>query len=374
MEPPKKSPSSPRKDGPLIPGAEPFRGRGAQINPKNRFLRLSRAKDHSEGIDEWEEADPATRYLEETAKNLVNKVESPDIPMLYSMNPYQGCEHGCAYCYARNSHEYWGYSAGIDFERKILVKRNAPELLRRFLDQPSWKSLPISLSGNTDCYQPAEKKYRITRQLLEICEQYRQPLGIITKNAGILRDMDILSRMASRNLVSVLMTITSLDPWLRRTLEPRTSSAEQRLKVIREFSGAGIRSGVMVGPLIPGLNDQELFQVLKAASREGATFSAYTFIRLNGQVALIFKDWLWRNIPERAQKIWNLICEAHGGNPGDSRWGVRMRGEGPIADLINKQFHLYNDRFGLNAGAWEPDCSRFRRPDPQGSLFGDEVP
>src|ERR1700744_1638040 len=193
-------------------GDDPYhQGRGAQINTRNKFLKETYVQEHAEGIDEWWQPDEATVYLEETAKTLVNKVDSPDVGMGYSMNPYQGCEHGCIYCYARNAHEYWGYSAGLDFERKIIVKKNAPHLLRKFLMNPKWECLPISLSGNTDCYQPAEKKFGITRKLLETCLEFNQPVGMITKNAGILRDKDLLTEMAKKNLVSILISITSFD-------------------------------------------------------------------------------------------------------------------------------------------------------------------
>jgi len=215
-----------------------LKGRGAQFNPRNRFLKNERVREHIEAIDDWTEPNVETVYLEDQAKSIVNKVESPDVGMWYSMNPYQGCEHGCIYCYARNAHEYWGYSAGLDFERKIIVKKNAPQLLRKFLMHKNWEPVPISLSGNTDCYQPAEKKFRLTRQLLEVCNEFNQPVGMITKNAGILRDKDLLQEMAKKNLVSILVSITSFDEDLRRAMEPRTTTAKQRLRVIKELSSA----------------------------------------------------------------------------------------------------------------------------------------
>ncbi|HXD78088.1 MAG TPA: PA0069 family radical SAM protein [Puia sp.] len=348
---------------------EYLKGRGAQYNPRNRFLKNERVREHVEGIDEWVEPDLQTQFLEENAKGLVNKVDSPDVGMWYSMNPYQGCEHGCAYCYARNAHEYWGYSAGLDFEQKIIVKKNAPELLRQFLMNPKWECLPISLSGNTDCYQPAERKFRITRQLLEVCSAFHQPVGLITKNAGIVRDRDILAEMAKKNLVSVLITVTSLNEELRRAMEPRTTTAEQRLRTIRALSEAGVRVGVMLGPLIPGLNEHEIQRIMQAAAEHGASFSAYTFIRLNGAVKLIFHDWLHKNFPDRADKVWHLIEASHDGKVNDGRWGVRMRGEGNIAELVAKQYAVYAQKYGLNAERWELDCSQFRRPGEQMRLF-----
>ena len=346
-----------------------LKGRGAQFNPKNRFLKNEKIREQIESIDDWTEPNVSTVYLEDHAKSIVNKVDSPDVGMFYSMNPYQGCEHGCIYCYARNAHEYWGYSAGLDFERKIIVKKNAPELLRKFLMNKKWECVPISLSGNTDCYQPAEKKFRLTRQILEVCNEFNQPVGMITKNAGILRDIPLLQEMAKKKLVSVLVSITSFNEDLRRAMEPRTTTAVQRLRVIKELSEAGVRMGVMLGPMIPGLNEHEMQRIMEAASANGACFSAYTFIRLNGAIKLIFHDWLYKNFPDRADKVWHLIENGHGGKVNDSRYGVRMRGEGPISELVRQQFKKYNKIYKLNAERWELDCSQFRRPGEQGVLF-----
>lgn len=346
-----------------------FKGRGAQINTKNKFLKNERVREHIESIDDWTDPNVATQYLEEQSKSFVNKVESPDVGMYYSMNPYQGCEHGCIYCYARNSFEYWGYSAGLDFERKIIVKKNAPELLRKFLMNPKWQCTPLSLSGNTDCYQPAEKKFELTRQCLQVCLEFNQPVGIITKNAGILRDKDILQEMAKKNLVSALVSITSLDEDLRRVMEPRTTTASQRFRVIKELSDAGVRMGVMLGPMIPGLNEHDMHNIIKRASENGATFSAYTFIRLNGAIKLLFHDWLYKNFPDRADKVWHMIEASHDGKVNDSRFGVRMRGEGNIAEMVSMQYRKYTNKYGLNHERLELDCSRFRRPGEQGKLF-----
>jgi len=348
---------------------EYLKGRGAQINTKNKFLKNERVREHVEGIDDWTESNDGTQYIEQEVKSIVNKVDSPDVGMFYSMNPYQGCEHGCIYCYARNAHEYWGYSAGLDFERKIVVKKNAPEILRKFLMNPHWECVPISISGNTDCYQPAEQHYRITRQLLEVCNEFNQPVGMITKNGGMLRDKDILKKMAAKNLVSILVSITSLDEDLRRLMEPRTTTAKQRLRIIKELSDEGVRTGVMLGPMIPGLNEHEMQRIMKAAKENGAKFSAYTFIRLNGAVKLLFHDWLYKNFPDRADKVWHLIEASHNGQVNDSRWGVRMRGEGNIADLVSQQYKKYGKLYGLNAERWELDCTKFCRPGQQIKLF-----
>ncbi len=345
------------------------KGRGAQINTKNRFLTHEVTREHVEGVDDWEEPNVKTQYIEIFPKSIVNKVESPDVGMYYSMNPYQGCEHGCIYCYARNSFEYWGYSAGVDFESKILVKKNAPELLRKFLIHPKWECVPIGLSGNTDCYQPGEKKFRITRALLEICNEFNQPVGIISKNAGMLRDLDLLQEMAGKNLVSVLISVTTLNEDLRRAMEPRTTTGKQRLKTIEQLSKAGVRMGVMLGPMIPGLNEHEMPAIIKAGSEAGASFSAYTFIRLNGAIKLLFHDWLYKNFPDRADKVWHLIEASHNGKVNDSRWGTRMRGEGSIAELVAHQYQTYTRKYGLNHERLDLDCSQFRRPGEQGRLF-----
>lgn len=260
------------------------KGRGAQLNTHNRFLSHSISKEEISGIDEWVEEDVKTVFLEDHSKSLVNKVTSPDVGMEYSMNPYQGCEHGCIYCYARNSFEYWGYSAGIDFESKIIVKRNAPALLRKFLMNPGWEAATINLSGNTDCYQPAEKRFGITRELLKVCREFNQPVAIITKNAGVLRDIDILTDLNSKNLTAVMVTITTQNESLRRKMEPRTTTAFQRFRVIEELSKRGIPTGIMIGPVIPGLNDHEIHDLIKTAADAGARTVGYTFVRLNGAI------------------------------------------------------------------------------------------
>jgi DNA repair photolyase len=337
------------------------KGRGAQYNPKNRFLKGEYVQQHTESIDDWEQEKRTTEYIFDDSKTIVNKVTSPDVGMLYSANPYQGCEHGCIYCYARNSHEYWGYSAGVDFESRIVVKRNAPALLRKFFDNKNWEPAPISFSGNTDCYQPIERKMKITRALLEICLEYRNPVGIITKNALVLRDMDILKQLAALNLVRVFISVTSLDEDLRQLMEPRTASYRSRLSVLRRLSEAGIPVGIMNAPLIPGLNDMHMHDVLKAASEAGAKWAGYTVVRLNGAIGDIFKDWLFKAFPDRAAKVWNQICECHGGNVNDSRWGNRMVGDGAFAQLISDQFKLYCRKYHLNETKMEMETAHFRR-------------
>jgi DNA repair photolyase len=345
------------------------KGRGAQFNTKNKFITNEITRENIEGVDDWEEKEIQTQYIEVFPKTIVNKVESPDVGMMYSMNPYQGCEHGCIYCYARNSFEYWGYSAGLDFESKILVKKKAPELLRKFLMHPKWDATPIMLSGNTDCYQPAEQKFRITRKLLEVCNEFNQPVGILTKNAWIIKDKDILQEMAKKKILSAMVSVTSFDDKLRRAMEPRTVTAKQRLKVIEELSSAGVRMGIMMGPMIPGLNEHEMQRIMKAGKDAGATFTAYTFIRLNGAIKFLFHDWLYKNFPDRADKVWHLIEASHDGKVNDSQWGRRMRGEGNIAQIVSQQYKKYGKLYGMNAERWELDTTIFRRPGEQGKLF-----
>ena len=346
-----------------------LQGRGAQINTPNKFLKNTIDKKYIEAIDDWSINNLKTQYIEQQASTIVNKVESPDVRMSYSMNPYAGCEHGCIYCYARNVHEYWGYSAGLDFEQKIIVKKNAARLLRKQLLHPKWEPLPIMLSGNTDCYQPAERKYQLTRNLLSVCNEFNQPVGILTKNNLIIRDMDILQEMAKKKIVHAMVSITTFNEEVRRVMEPRTSSAFQRLKTIEQLSSAGIPMGVMMGPMIPGLNDHEMQRIMKAAANCGASFTAYTFIRLNGAIKFLFHDWLYKNFPDRADKVWHLIEQSHDGKVNDSRWGLRMRGEGSIADIIAQQYKKYGQLYNMNIDRTPLRTDIFKRPGKQISLF-----
>lgn len=348
----------------MIPrhGQEAFiKGRGAQFNPKNKFLNGEYAQEHTEGIDDWEIEERKTEYILDHSKTIVNEVKSPDVGMSFSLNPYQGCEHGCIYCYARNSHEYWGYSAGLDFESKIVVKHNAPQLLRKFFENKNWKPAPISLSGNTDCYQPIERKMKLTRQLLEICLEFRNPVGIITKNALVLRDLDILQELARHNLICIYTSVTSVDEKLRLLLEPRTASYKGRLKVIETLSKNNIPTGAMNAPIIPGLNDMHIHDTLKAVSEAGAQWAGYTIVRLNGAIGVVFKDWLFHTFPDRADKVWSQIETLHGGNVNDSRFNTRMKGEGQLADIIRQQFKLYCKKFHLNETKFEYNLEAFRR-------------
>ncbi len=331
-----------------------IKGRGAQKNVPNKFL----AHQH-EIMDEFLEycrksgedsSKVKTQYIPVFPKTVINKVTSPDVPMNFSMNPYQGCEHGCIYCYARNTHEFWGYSAGLDFEKKILVKENAPELLEKKLKSKKWKAETIVLSGNTDCYQPAEQKFRLTRKCLELFLKYRHPVGIITKNALALRDLDILTELNKHQLVGVHISLTSMNESTRRFLEPRTASIKKRLETIRRLSENKIPVNAMLAPMIPGINSHELMDLARSASENGAISMATTIVRLNGAIGHIFTDWIRKTMPDRADKVLNLIASCHGGKLNDSRFGVRARGEGNIASQINAMAKLAKKKFFKGPG------------------------
>lgn len=317
---------------------EYLKGRGAQIKTANRFLKAEYVRDHWEGIDDYSTDLPSTQVFFESSKTIVNKVTSPDLGMAYSTNPYQGCEHGCIYCYARNTHEYWGFSAGLDFETKIIVKKDAPRLMEKFILNPNWIGTPISVSGNTDCYQPLEKKYELTRGILKVFATYRHPLGMITKNSLITRDIDLLKDLAKDNLVHVYISITTLDEELRRRMEPRTASAAKRFQTVEALSTAGIPVGIMVAPVIPGLNHHEIPAILKMAAAHGAIGAGMSVVRLNGAIGKIFEDWLRKNFADRFEKVWNQICSLHGGSVNDSVFGRRMTGEGNHAEMIHQLF------------------------------------
>ena len=329
---------------------EVIKGRGAQINKDNRFDSLTREVfvDDAQHDAEILEVDNLTELVEVYPKSIVNKVVSPDIPSEWSLNPYQGCEHGCVYCYARTTHEYWGYSAGQDFEKYIMYKPSAPELLDKKLQSKNWKASPIMLSGNTDCYQPAERKLEITRRLLEVCLKHKHPVGIITKNSLILRDLDVLQKLASHNLVHVHLSITTLDESLRRNLEPRTASTKNRFKTVKILAEKGIPVNVMMAPIIPGLNSDEIFDIAKEAQNAGAFSLSHTMVRLNGAVALIFEDWIRKVYPLKANRVMNLIAQAQGGQVGNYNFGERMKGKGVFAASISQQIKLARKKYNLS--------------------------
>jgi len=338
---------------------EYLKGRGAQKNIPNKFSKEIYAKDFVEGIDEWESDKNKTQFTLVYPKTIVNKVTSPDVGMEFSLNPYQGCEHGCIYCYALNSHQYWGFSAGLDFETKILVKNNASKLFREFLSKKNWNGNTISLSGNTDCYQPLERKFKLTQSLLKIALEFNQPVSIITKNALILRDIEILKELAKLNLCIVYISINSLNEQVRLKMEPRTATANQRLKVIETLSSNGIPVGIMCAPIIPGLTEHEIPQVIEAASKAGAKWAGYTIVRLNGEISKIFMDWVSKVYPDRANKIINSIKSCHDGHLNDSEFGNRMKGTGKVAEIISHNFKLHCKRHRINTSRFNLDAKKF---------------
>ena len=352
-----------------------IKGRGSSNNPQNPFSKDQYQEDpefleHQQSIGEDPQADQKTTYTLVDAKSIVNPVHSPDIGHKWSLNPYQGCEHGCSYCYARNSHTYWSMNAGLDFERKIMVKQNAPVLLRKHFDKKSWQGEAIMLSGNTDCYQPLERRFGITRELLKVFLEYRNPVGIISKNALMERDLDILEEMGKYGLVKVAISLNSLDENLRRKLEPRTASAKKRLQLISKLSERRIPIMVMAAPIIPGLNSHEIFEIAKASAEAGAQDISYIMVRLNGQLQEIFNPWLENHYPDRAEKVRSLIRQTHAGQLNDSQFGRRMKGSGQVAEQIQQSIKLAKKKFFPNPQKVEYNQSLFRRmPGGQYNLF-----
>jgi len=338
-----------------------FKGRGAQVKTGNKFLKAHYVSEHIEGLDEPLFESPHTQIFIENSKKIINKIESPDLKGMYSMNPYQGCEHGCIYCYARNTHEYYGFSAGLDFESKIIVKENAAQILEHQIMHKNWQAAPIMLSGNTDCYQPQEKKFELTRKILQVMAKYRHPVSIITKNSLITRDIDILQDLASDNLVHVAISITTLNEELRRVMEPRTASGIKRLKTIEELTHAKIPTMVMTAPIIPGLNHHEIPALIKAAADHGALSAGMTVVRLNGSIGKIFEDWLRKNFPDRFDKVWNQICSLHGGSVNDAEFGRRMAGEGNVADMIHQLFRSSKKKYLSGREIPPYDLTKFRK-------------
>lgn len=322
---------------------------GSHLDPPNRFEKTHSVPDfeHLEWDDEYlhERADRPIQYLNDTTKSIVASNDSPDIPFRYSVNPYRGCVHACSYCYARPSHEYLGMNAGLDFETKIFVKHDAPTLLREFLSRDSWRGEPLTFCGVTDCYQPAERQFRLTRQCLEVANDCSQPISIITKNALVLRDIHVLSELASRRLAQVNLSITTLDPELARVMEPRTSIPAARLRAVETLAKAGVPVRVMVAPIIPGLNDHEAPAVMKAASDAGASDARYVLLRLPLAVNPVFREWLHRTQPLKAEKVEGLIRQTRTGKLNDSTWGKRLVGTGEIADQISSIFTVFRQKF-----------------------------
>lgn len=346
----------------------PPRGRGTATNLHNRFApTVSVAED-----DGWYQEVPPTQGTEvriETAKTIITRNNSPDLPFDRSINPYRGCEHGCIYCYARPSHAYWDMSPGLDFETRLIAKTNAAEVLEQQLSKPGYVCAPINLGSNTDPYQPIEREYKITRETLEVLLRYRHPVTIVTKGSLILRDLDLLSELARQRLVAVMISLTSLDDELKRILEPRAAAPRARLRAIRVMREAGIPVGVLCSPMIPMIND-ELESLLTEAHAAGAQSAAYMMLRLPLEVAPLFEEWLAAHYPQRAAHVMSLVRQVRGGEVYDSRFGVRMRGEGPFADLLAQRFSKAIKRLGLNRReGFNLDCTAFCPPGRQMALL-----
>lgn len=339
-----------------------IKGQGAQKDPHQRFSRYY--QEVNEYTDFIEKEKQKTKFIEVYPKTIVNKVQSPDLSFEYSLNPYQGCEHGCSYCYARPTHEYWNYNAGSDFERVILVKKQAPQLLEAFFKKKNYTPKPILISGNTDCYQPCEQKYALTRQLLELCVRYKHPVMMITKNALIQRDTDLLQQLNAYNLIKVSISINTLNEELRQKMEPRTSTILKRIETIQHLSNLGIPVNTMIAPIIPGLNSHEVLSISQKVSEAGALTIGSTIVRLNHTVYPVFKDWLQKAFPDRADKVLNRIKETHGGSHQDSRFVTRMKGEGTYAESIQHMIKISKRKYFKNYKPIELSVEHFD-PNPQ---------
>jgi len=342
-------------------------GRGPAINPPNRFERLHVACD----ADTWqsdldgvpdERPDPRTQFFHDATETILTRNDSPDIPFTYGLNAYRGCEHGCAYCFARPFHEYLGWSSGLDFETKILVKLRAPQLLRGELEARKWEPQVVSMSGVTDCYQPAERHFRLTRQCLEVFAEFRNPVGIVTKNFLVTRDLDLLSELAKHRCAVVYVTITTLDAELAGKLEPRAARPEHRLRAVRMLAEAGVPVGVMMAPIIPGLTEHEIPALLDAAAAAGARRAGYVVLRLPHAVKDIFSHWLDVHAPSKKARVLDRVRELRGGGLNVSEWGARMRGEGIFAEQVHDLFAVAARRAGLNKDPGEISTAHFRRP------------
>jgi DNA repair photolyase len=344
-----------------------IQGRGAASNPGNRFERASYA------VSEWDEPDdtsPNTVLLKDTTRSIIAHNDSPDVGFDASINPYRGCEHGCVYCFARPNHEYLGFSIGLDFETKILVKERAPELLRRELMLPSWTPQVLAISGVTDAFQPIERRLKLTRRCLEVLVEFRNPVVIITKNELVTRDIDLLSELARNQAALVFVSVTSLRGDLARELEPRASQPQRRLAAIEALATAGIPVGVLVAPVIPGLTDHEMPAILSACASAGAVTAGYVPLRLPFGLAPLFEEWLSIHEPLQKEKILNRIREIRGGNLNDPNFGSRMRGEGAYSVHLRRMFELASKKAGLSGPRPELSVAAFRRPGEQMGLFG----
>lgn len=339
--------------------ADKLPGRGTGENPENRYERIHIEADAEAAMD----GDPApTVFYRDASRSVLAENDSPDVPFRFSLNPYRGCEHGCIYCYARPTHEYLSFSAGLDFERRIMIKRDAPELLRQTFLSPRWQPQVISLSGNTDCYQPAERHLQLTRRCLEIFAEFRNPVGVVTKSALVVRDVDVLSALAADGAAHVFLSITSLNGELARRMEPRAARPDRRLDAVRLLSEAGVPVGVLIAPVIPGLNDEEIPRILQAAAAAGARTASWVLLRLPKPVDQLFAAWLTEHFPTRRERVLGRIRECREGRVSDARFGTRMRGAGVYAEHISALFRAAARRYGLDQPLPPLGVTAFRRP------------
>jgi DNA repair photolyase len=361
------------------PVPEPLRhGRGALSNDSSRYDSEKRIRttdgweDPAAPSDEDDQLPPLrTTLTRDATRTILARNTSPDVPFDRSINPYRGCEHGCIYCFARPTHAYLGLSPGLDFETRILFKPEAAKLLTAELSSPKYRPDVVAMGTNTDPYQPVERELKVTRHILRVLSDFNNPVGIVTKNHLVTRDIDILGDMASRNLCEVFVSVTTLDKELARAMEPRASAPHRRLAAIKALSGAGIPTGVMTAPMIPGLNDHEMEAILEAASAAGATRAGFTVLRLPLEIKDLFQEWLRQHRPERAERVLSLIRQMRGGALYQSQFGVRMRGDGPIADLLNARFAVAVKRLDLNRVRYRLDSSRFRVPEEVRTALAD---
>ena len=355
----------------VSPGA---RGRGAVSNASSRYeSRVSEAADDGWSCDDATPPTLRTTVTAEKARVIITRNDSPDVGFDRSINPYRGCEHGCIYCYARPAHAYMGLSPGLDFESKIFFKPGAGKLLESELSKPNYSPATVHIGGNTDPYQPQERTLRVTREVLEVMSRFRHPMSIITKSALITRDIDLLAPMGEAGFARAAVSITTLDRKLARTMEPRAATPERRLEAVRRLTAAGLPTMVMFAPVIPGLNDHELEAVLQGAAEAGAFSAGYVALRLPLEIKDLFREWLTANVPDRASRVMSLVRQMRGGKDYDAQWGQRMRGEGPIADVIAQRFKIARRRFGLDRPLPPLDVSQFKVPPragDQGDLFG----
>ncbi|MDZ7682170.1 MAG: PA0069 family radical SAM protein [Fodinibius sp.] len=339
----------------------PIRGRGASDNPANRFE--GQYTDYDLDAETGEKPSQETKLIRDDTKEILSKNDSPDIPFTYGLNPYRGCEHGCIYCYARPTHEFLGFSAGLDFESRIMVKYDAADKLRSRFADTNWQPESVTLSGVTDPYQPIERELEITRDCLQVFAEARNPVGIITKNYLVTRDIDLLEELARYNAVHVTLSITTLDRDLARVMEPRTSQPPRRLKAIEELADKGISVGVNVAPIIPGLTDHECADILEAARNAGATHASYTILRLPYGVKDLFQDWLEQHFPDRKEKVLNRIRDIRGGELNESKFGQRFHGQGEFAEQIRNLFKIQCEKFGYNKQSMSLSAKHFQRPE-----------